>query len=146
MLLPSFCTLAHNVSYKIGVLQCELESCQFDYSLKSLVNLSVALSSLQVQTVLKKVPVAAPNQTEPILVNRKKLEYKWGMNVLGELMINLYIFFFFERFEALCCPIISSHLIPLFPDVCCFALRSVVFTPLHVGVSRHTLLCVFLKA
>lgn len=41
----------------------------------------------QVQTVLKKVPVAAPNQTEPILVNKKKLEYKWGMNVLGELMM-----------------------------------------------------------
>ena len=46
-----------------------------------LINLNV---SLQVQTVLKKVPVVVQNQTEPILVNRKKLEYKWGMNVLGE--------------------------------------------------------------
>uniref|UniRef100_A0A3Q2VD44 Amino acid transporter n=1 Tax=Haplochromis burtoni TaxID=8153 RepID=A0A3Q2VD44_HAPBU len=45
----------------------------------------------QVQTVLKKVPVAAPNQTEPILVNRKKLEYKWGMNVLG--LIGFFITF-----------------------------------------------------
>lgn len=39
---------------------------------------------MQVQTVLKTVAVAVPNQTEPILVSRKKLEYKWGMNVLGE--------------------------------------------------------------
>ncbi|GLD48942.1 excitatory amino acid transporter 2-like protein, partial [Lates japonicus] len=45
----------------------------------------------QVQTVLKKVPVTAPNQTEPILVNRKKLEYKWGMNVLG--LIGFFITF-----------------------------------------------------
>ncbi|XP_030591142.1 solute carrier family 1 member 9 isoform X1 [Archocentrus centrarchus] len=45
----------------------------------------------QVQTVLKKVPVAATNQTEPILVNRKKLEYKWGMNVLG--LIGFFITF-----------------------------------------------------
>ncbi|XP_019949710.1 solute carrier family 1 member 9 isoform X2 [Paralichthys olivaceus] len=45
----------------------------------------------QVQTVLKKVPVAASNQTEPILVNRKKLEYKWGMNVLG--LIGFFITF-----------------------------------------------------
>ncbi|XP_028267186.1 solute carrier family 1 member 9 [Parambassis ranga] len=45
----------------------------------------------QVQTVLKKVPVIAPNQTEPILVNRKKLEYKWGMNVLG--LIGFFITF-----------------------------------------------------
>uniref|UniRef100_A0A8D3EGC8 Amino acid transporter n=1 Tax=Scophthalmus maximus TaxID=52904 RepID=A0A8D3EGC8_SCOMX len=45
----------------------------------------------QVQTVLKKIPVAAPNQTEPILVNRKKLEYKWGMNVLG--LIGFFITF-----------------------------------------------------
>ncbi|XP_069565179.1 solute carrier family 1 member 9 [Brachyistius frenatus] len=45
----------------------------------------------QVQTVLKKVPVVAPNQTEPILVNRKKLEYKWGMNVLG--LIGFFITF-----------------------------------------------------
>lgn len=42
------------------------------------------MSSLQVQTVLKKVPVVVANQTEPIIVNKKKLEYKWGMNVLGE--------------------------------------------------------------
>ncbi|CAL8304151.1 unnamed protein product [Merluccius merluccius] len=39
----------------------------------------------QVQTVLKKVPVVLANQTEPLLVGQKKLEYKWGMNVLGEL-------------------------------------------------------------
>ncbi|XP_042360634.1 excitatory amino acid transporter 2-like isoform X1 [Plectropomus leopardus] len=45
----------------------------------------------QVQTVLKKVPVAATNQTEPVLVNRKKLEYKWGMNVLG--LIGFFITF-----------------------------------------------------
>uniref|UniRef100_A0A8C4I385 Amino acid transporter n=1 Tax=Dicentrarchus labrax TaxID=13489 RepID=A0A8C4I385_DICLA len=45
----------------------------------------------QVQTVLKKVSVAAPNQTEPILVNKKKLEYKWGMNVLG--LIGFFITF-----------------------------------------------------
>uniref|UniRef100_A0AAQ6A7A3 Amino acid transporter n=1 Tax=Amphiprion ocellaris TaxID=80972 RepID=A0AAQ6A7A3_AMPOC len=45
----------------------------------------------QVQTVLKKVPVTAPNQTEPLLVNRKKLEYKWGMNVLG--LIGFFITF-----------------------------------------------------
>ncbi|KAG7254847.1 hypothetical protein CRUP_030133 [Coryphaenoides rupestris] len=36
----------------------------------------------QVQTVLKKVPVVFANQSEPILVGQKKLEYKWGMNVL----------------------------------------------------------------
>lgn len=48
------------------------------------VGLNVVLSPLQVQTVLKKVPVAAQNQSEPILANQKKLEYKWGMNVLGE--------------------------------------------------------------
>lgn len=34
--------------------------------------------------MLKKVPVAVQNQTEPIYVNKKKLEFKWGMNVLGE--------------------------------------------------------------
>lgn len=39
--------------------------------------------------MLKKVPVTVPNQTEPILVNKKKLEYKWGMNVLGELTTEL---------------------------------------------------------
>lgn len=39
---------------------------------------------LQVQTVLKKVPVSTANQTEPIIQNKKALEYKWGMNVLGE--------------------------------------------------------------
>lgn len=49
------------------------------------IRLNVCFSPLQVQTVLKKVPVAAPNQTEPIIVNKKSLEYKWGMNVLGEL-------------------------------------------------------------
>ncbi|XP_036003710.1 solute carrier family 1 member 9 isoform X2 [Fundulus heteroclitus] len=45
----------------------------------------------QVQTVLKQVAVAAPNQTEPLVVNRKKLEYKWGMNVLG--LIGFFITF-----------------------------------------------------
>ncbi|XP_032394659.1 solute carrier family 1 member 9 [Etheostoma spectabile] len=45
----------------------------------------------QVQTVLKKDLVATPNQTEPVLVSRKKLEYKWGMNVLG--LIGFFITF-----------------------------------------------------
>ncbi|MED6249516.1 Excitatory amino acid transporter 2, partial [Ataeniobius toweri] len=45
----------------------------------------------QVQTVLKQVVVTAPNQTEPIVENRKKLEYKWGMNVLG--LIGFFITF-----------------------------------------------------
>lgn len=45
---------------------------------------ALLLSPLQVQTVLKKVPVSSPNQTEPIVQNKKALEYKWGMNVLGE--------------------------------------------------------------
>ncbi|XP_027897135.1 solute carrier family 1 member 9 [Xiphophorus couchianus] len=45
----------------------------------------------QVQTVLKQVTVTAPNQTEPVVVNRKKLEYKWGMNVLG--LIGFFITF-----------------------------------------------------
>lgn len=44
----------------------------------------VLVSPLQVQTVLKKVPVPTPNQTEPIIQSKKALEYKWGMNVLGE--------------------------------------------------------------
>ncbi|XP_065134467.1 solute carrier family 1 member 9 isoform X1 [Paramisgurnus dabryanus] len=45
----------------------------------------------QVQTVLKKVAIPLQNQTEPILVNRKKLELKWGMNVLG--LIGFFITF-----------------------------------------------------
>ncbi|RXN02603.1 excitatory amino acid transporter 2-like protein [Labeo rohita] len=45
----------------------------------------------QVQTVMKKVAVPVQNQTEPILVNRKKLELKWGMNVLG--LIGFFIAF-----------------------------------------------------
>ncbi|XP_059414040.1 excitatory amino acid transporter 2-like isoform X2 [Carassius carassius] len=45
----------------------------------------------QVQTVMKKVAVPVQNQTEPILVNRKKLEHKWGMNVLG--LIGFFITF-----------------------------------------------------
>ncbi|KAM8824918.1 solute carrier family 1 member 9 isoform 2-T4 [Synchiropus picturatus] len=45
----------------------------------------------QVQTVLKKVPHTLQNQTEPVLVNRKRLEYKWGMNVLG--LIGFFITF-----------------------------------------------------
>lgn len=28
--------------------------------------------------------MSAANQTEPIIQNKKSLEYKWGMNVLGE--------------------------------------------------------------
>lgn len=39
---------------------------------------------LQVQTVVKKVSVPVGNQSEPVSVNRKKLEFKWGMNVLGK--------------------------------------------------------------
>uniref|UniRef100_A0A3Q2Y0E1 Amino acid transporter n=1 Tax=Hippocampus comes TaxID=109280 RepID=A0A3Q2Y0E1_HIPCM len=45
----------------------------------------------QVQTVLKQAAMAATNQTEPITVSRKKLEYKWGMNVLG--LIGFFITF-----------------------------------------------------
>ncbi|XP_029945421.1 solute carrier family 1 member 9 [Salarias fasciatus] len=45
----------------------------------------------QVQTVLKTVAVPVQNQSEPIMVNRKKLEYKWGMNVLG--LIGFFITF-----------------------------------------------------
>ncbi|XP_039542221.1 solute carrier family 1 member 9 isoform X2 [Pimephales promelas] len=51
----------------------------------------VQASFQQVQTVLKKVPVAVQNQTEPIIVSRKKLEMKWGMNVLG--LIGFFITF-----------------------------------------------------
>ncbi|XP_030645639.1 solute carrier family 1 member 9 [Chanos chanos] len=45
----------------------------------------------QVQTVVKKVSMPVQNQTEPITVNRKKLEFKWGMNVLG--LIGFFITF-----------------------------------------------------
>uniref|UniRef100_A0A671S8B9 Amino acid transporter n=1 Tax=Sinocyclocheilus anshuiensis TaxID=1608454 RepID=A0A671S8B9_9TELE len=45
----------------------------------------------QVQTVLKKVAVPVQNQTEPILVNSKKLEMNWGINVLG--LIGFFITF-----------------------------------------------------
>uniref|UniRef100_A0A8C5DKF7 Amino acid transporter n=1 Tax=Gouania willdenowi TaxID=441366 RepID=A0A8C5DKF7_GOUWI len=45
----------------------------------------------QVQTVAKTVSVPVQNQTEPILEKRKKLEYKWGMNVLG--LIGFFITF-----------------------------------------------------
>ncbi|XP_049599943.1 excitatory amino acid transporter 2 isoform X3 [Syngnathus scovelli] len=45
----------------------------------------------KVQTVLKQAAVTAANQTEPIVVSRKKLEYKWGMNVLG--LIGFFITF-----------------------------------------------------
>ncbi|XP_034047005.1 solute carrier family 1 member 9 isoform X1 [Thalassophryne amazonica] len=51
----------------------------------------VQASLQQVQTVLKTVPVAASNQTEPVLVTKKKLEYKSGMNVLG--LIGFFITF-----------------------------------------------------
>ncbi|KAJ8399931.1 hypothetical protein AAFF_G00406610 [Aldrovandia affinis] len=37
----------------------------------------------QVQTVVKKISVPVQNQTEPIIISQKKLEFKWGMNVLG---------------------------------------------------------------
>ncbi|CAB1342036.1 unnamed protein product, partial [Coregonus sp. 'balchen'] len=45
----------------------------------------------QVQTVAKKVSVIPPNQTEPVIVSKKKLEFKWGMNVLG--LIGFFITF-----------------------------------------------------
>uniref|UniRef100_H3C9D6 Amino acid transporter n=2 Tax=Tetraodon nigroviridis TaxID=99883 RepID=H3C9D6_TETNG len=45
---------------------------------------------LQVQTVLKKLPVST-NQSEPVVLSRKALEYKWGMNVLG--LIGFFIHF-----------------------------------------------------
>ncbi|XP_077475068.1 solute carrier family 1 member 9 [Stigmatopora argus] len=45
----------------------------------------------QVQTVAKQTAVVAANQTEPIIVSKKKLEYKWGMNVLG--LIGFFITF-----------------------------------------------------
>ncbi|KAG7334645.1 hypothetical protein KOW79_001241 [Hemibagrus wyckioides] len=45
----------------------------------------------QVQTVVKKVSVPFGNQSEPVSVNRKKLEFKWGMNVLG--LIGFFITF-----------------------------------------------------
>ncbi|GAA6094517.1 solute carrier family 1 member 9 isoform X1, partial [Tachysurus ichikawai] len=45
----------------------------------------------QVQTVVKKVPAPVSNQSEPVSVNRKKLEFKWGMNVLG--LIGFFITF-----------------------------------------------------
>ncbi|KAB5553601.1 hypothetical protein PHYPO_G00040450 [Pangasianodon hypophthalmus] len=45
----------------------------------------------QVQTVVKKVSVPVSNQSEPVSVNRKKLEFKWGMNVLG--LIGFFITF-----------------------------------------------------
>ncbi|TSQ23982.1 Excitatory amino acid transporter 2 [Bagarius yarrelli] len=45
----------------------------------------------QVQTVVKKVSVSVSNQTEPVAINRKTLELKWGMNVLG--LIGFFITF-----------------------------------------------------
>ncbi|KAK3520129.1 hypothetical protein QTP70_014637, partial [Hemibagrus guttatus] len=45
----------------------------------------------QVQTVVKKVSVPVGNQSEPVSVNTKKLEFKWGMNVLG--LIGFFITF-----------------------------------------------------
>uniref|UniRef100_A0A8C9R169 Amino acid transporter n=2 Tax=Scleropages formosus TaxID=113540 RepID=A0A8C9R169_SCLFO len=45
----------------------------------------------QVQTVIKKVAMPIQNQTEPVYVSRKKLEFKWGMNVLG--LIGFFITF-----------------------------------------------------
>ncbi|XP_060758437.1 solute carrier family 1 member 9 [Neoarius graeffei] len=45
----------------------------------------------QVQTVVKKVSVPIRNQSEPVPVSRKKLEFKWGMNVLG--LIGFFITF-----------------------------------------------------
>lgn len=79
----SFCAVAKRLFAHSS--QCELRNpalmCELRLK-KSEAGLNV--SSLQVQTVLKKVPVVVANQTEPIIVNKKKLEYKWGMNVLGE--------------------------------------------------------------
>lgn len=40
---------------------------------------------------MKQVTVTAPNQTEPVVVNQKKLEYKWGMNVLGESIASRFL-------------------------------------------------------
>ncbi|XP_010872394.1 solute carrier family 1 member 9 isoform X1 [Esox lucius] len=45
----------------------------------------------QVQTVAKTVSATPPNQTEPVVVNVKKLEFKGGMNVLG--LIGFFITF-----------------------------------------------------
>ncbi|KAL0993320.1 hypothetical protein UPYG_G00106080 [Umbra pygmaea] len=45
----------------------------------------------QVQTVAKTVSVMPSNQTEPVEVKVKKLEFKWGMNVLG--LIGFFITF-----------------------------------------------------
>lgn len=45
----------------------------------------------QVQTVLKHAHVTVSNQTEPLTVTKKRLEYKWGMNVLG--LIGFFITF-----------------------------------------------------
>ncbi|KAM9457241.1 solute carrier family 1 member 9 isoform 1-T2 [Clarias gariepinus] len=45
----------------------------------------------QVQTVVKKVSVPISNRSEPVMVNTKKLEFKWGMNVLG--LIGFFITF-----------------------------------------------------
>uniref|UniRef100_A0A8C6TLF7 Amino acid transporter n=1 Tax=Neogobius melanostomus TaxID=47308 RepID=A0A8C6TLF7_9GOBI len=42
-------------------------------------------------TVLKYAHVTVSNQSEPLLVGKKKLEYKWGMNVLG--LIGFFITF-----------------------------------------------------
>ncbi|KAF5895114.1 excitatory amino acid transporter 2-like, partial [Clarias magur] len=44
-----------------------------------------------VQTVVKKVSVPVSNRSEPLTVNAKKLEFKWGMNVLG--LIGFFIAF-----------------------------------------------------
>ncbi|XP_011476097.1 excitatory amino acid transporter 2 isoform X1 [Oryzias latipes] len=45
----------------------------------------------QVQTVVKTVQVVPSNQSEAVSVVKKKLEYKWGMNVLG--LIGFFITF-----------------------------------------------------
>ena len=49
-------------------------------------------SPAQVQTVHKITPVMLPNQSEPVMVGQKKLEYKWGMNVLGEWKHSVSVF------------------------------------------------------
>nr|XP_023654333.1 excitatory amino acid transporter 2-like [Paramormyrops kingsleyae] len=51
----------------------------------------VQASFQQVQTVIKTVAVPVQNQTEPVFVSKKKLELKWGMNVLG--LIGFFITF-----------------------------------------------------
>lgn len=74
----------HMIPFFLSVICviCSL-SLSFLISFRSWCFIYRILFLFQVQTVLKKVAIPVQNQTEPILVNRKKLELKWGMNVLG---------------------------------------------------------------